>query len=743
MKMMTRLEQGELISLTSLLGEKKDSNNSCNNKLILYSNGETPIQILSGCPWDYIDDSRFDTITAITFSSSLSTTLKLLKRFTYLNLYIGLTDDYNQMNIALYNSVFSKENEELTNEITNTLESGQKVSLYKIKGSHAKIYFLSNSNVPSEKRVILSSANLSDIAFRGNQIEHFTVFDDENMYREIYNFFETQIKPRSEFIINSDEIVRDIIQRAKKEKVININLVSDNTEIKNGLNINIKDKEMKEEIAKEIVKREEIVREILKKEEIVKEIAKAVVEEKVYVNMAEKIFHRNNSIENHINYPEKMINEIKRTTDELIKKRNLPLAKFKEEVHRVFNNIKQEKQEEKAFLPRYTYDVEKQRFVITGMEEVKYNMDLIKRDVEILNKFIEAYSTPNDELDNERLWIVSSVLLYSFSSFYMFFLRYLFKEKGQEVFQFEVAPTFCLLVGTANSGKTLLLTLISKLFDRDIVKYGNIQKVSNSKSYIIPMYFNSKDLTPYLVDEVKPSDIRDDKGFGDMIKNYSNNPFANNIGLTPQGSMLLTANLEQFNSESQITRRVLFFHFKSAVKDQRLFKNRIVSTEFNNLSYELTQYYIFWLNENMDYILERLNTIASKTDATIKDTYTVAYEFLKSVGVNVSMEFPDFFGTYEYFIRKAWRDLYRYHQNEIFIEKDDKFLVERSKIENYIKPSPYFNIEEASTTEKFIFDKKKFLDFIDFGVKIDPKYLKTDQKNGIFGWLKKIANSLR
>ncbi len=734
--------QNELLS--AILNDQEKSTNNCGKKLILFSYENNPPEIiLDDCPFRYFDDPRFDTITAITFSSSLKTAMQLVKKFKEINLYIGLPNDYQGIAESIKNTNDYTENKETAEEMLKIIsEKDKKISIYMVDNSHTKIYFLSNSENPSLKRVILASANLSEIALKGNQIEHFTIYDGESKYNEIYNFFETKIKPNAKLTVDKKKIENEIIEYLKKEKV-NLNLIMDKDDLKNlpsGIFINM-DEETKKIIIEHALKNEAI------ETKLVEEVAKTL-----HTGQILNILQTPN-IQNIVMNAEKGTEKVKeglKNINELIKKRSLPKPKLKEEIYKQYYNIlkKAENQQEEIFTTLYTYDTEKGKFTVKGLEDITYDLDAVKKDVEILNKFIEVYSAPNGEFEQERLWIVSTVLLYGFSSFYISFLRYVFQNKGQEVFLFEVAPVFCLLVGTANSGKTLLLSLLSKLFNKPIEKYGNIPKRSNSRSYIIEEYLtNSKEISPFLIDEVKPSDINDNKGFGESIKTYSNNPFGNSNKFIPQGNIFITANLEELNPENQITRRVLFFHFKASVKNSKEFKQRIISTGFNNLSDEIGRYYISWLNENIEYVIERLNEISSKENSNIKDTFEIAYKFLKSIGINVSMDFPDNFGDYEYFIRKFWKDWYTYYP-EMFLDRGDgRIMVKKKDIYSYIKPSPYFNIEEASNTETYMFDKEKFLEFIDFNVKVDKKYIMPEEqeqpKKGIFSLIEKIFKRSR
>ncbi len=741
--------------LSAMFNTEKNLNN-CGKKLVLYSDGGN-LEIINDCPVKYFEDEKFDTITAITFSSSIKTALQLVRRFKEINLYIGLPEDYYKTVDGIVKILDEEENKEIAEEIVK--ETDKKISIYSINNSHIKIYFLTNTGNPLIKRVILSSANLSEIALKGNQIEHFIIFDDETKYDEIYTFFETKIKPYAKLIVDNkkkEKIVKDLLKKEedlvialvkdlkdlsedKIDKIIDTNeLLQNEKAMEKVISKLIEDEETRKVIMTEAIKNEE-TREIL-----VDKLKKEIQVEQM-VNIAKDPNHLQNAIsilENISNEDSiKKLRDNKKTLAYLLKKKNIPEAKLKNEIRILLPSNKEQPAEGlKAF---YTYDEERNRFNIKGLDDVKYDIDIVKRDVETLNRFISAYSTIDGEFKQERFWIVSAVLLYGFSSFYISFLRYNFKRYRGE--SHDVAPTFCLLVGASNSGKTLLLTLLSKLFGKEIERYSNIVSRNNKSREAIIIYYLTKlkEIAPLLIDEVKPSDIRDNKNFGDAIKSYSNDPFGNSDSYIPQGNIFLTANLEELTPENQIVRRVLFFYFKASVKDSREFRQKITATGFNSLTSEIARYYVYWLNENMDKINNRLSEILSKENPNIKDTFSVAYDFLQSIGVNVSMDFPDSFGSYEYFIRSFWRNWYFHHGKDMFIEKNDKIFVNKEKVYEFIKPSQYFEIVEASTPDMYVFDKKKFLEFIDLEVKIDKKYITSEEdKNKDSGYIEKIGRKI-
>ncbi len=747
--------------------------NNCIKKLVLFlQKGQSIEVVFEDNFFKYFEDERFDVITAITFSSSIKTAFQLVKKFKEINLYIGLSDDYSEIN-RIFNDFFDdykEKNKKVAEEILKMIENEKKkVSVYVLNNSHAKIYFLSSSRDASVKRgVILSSANLSEVALKGNQMEHFVIIDDEKIYDEIYTFFDTKIKPNANLVIDNRKEERFLKDFLKENKDLVIAIVKEG-DIKNSKEIKdliekvggsvidfdklLQNEKMTEKFVDKLIENEEmkktIFQEIVKKEDTKKVLIDKLEEEIKFtqvINLA-----KDSKLPDVINYLEEQlsnenitkIKERKQIFSYLLKKRDLPEARLKEEIRTfLFSNFSSKDQyhqydTKEFFRTRYSYDIEKKSFVFIDSDKITYDMDKVKRDVEILNRFMEAYSFVDGEFKQERYWIVSMVLLFGFSSFYISFLRYflknsnfrVFESKGTETYLFEIVPVFCFLVGTAESGKTLLLTLLSKLFDKKIVSYQSIEETyKNNRDFVIRYYLTClRDIAPFLIDEVKPSDISENKNFGRAIKTYSNDPFSLVESFIPQGNIFLAANLENLNPEKQITRRILFFYFKASVKDSKKFRQKIIETGFNSLTSEISRYYISWLNEHLDYIDSKLNEIVFKANLDIKDTLGIAYEFLRSIGVQVSMDFPENFGSYEYFIKKFWRNLYLYHRESLFIEKEDKIMVSKEKIENYIKPSPYFHIEEASTKDTYVFDKKKFLEYIeiDHDSAIEQKYLDT------------------
>ncbi len=127
----------------------------------------------------------FDELYAITFSSGIDFTCKVVKRFKYAEIIFGCEDVLNH-GIATIMAVQQSLVEIIpknksANELSKMMKEEQLILFVSrdIK-SHEKIFCLKAED--GRVRVITGSANLSSSAFCGFQRENITYYDDEDAY---------------------------------------------------------------------------------------------------------------------------------------------------------------------------------------------------------------------------------------------------------------------------------------------------------------------------------------------------------------------------------------------------------------------------------------------------------------------------------------------------------------------------------------------------------------------------------
>ena len=673
-------------------------------KPIIYIADNLSVSYLEDEPLKYLHDSIFDAITVITYSSELEQSLTLLSHYNKIDLYIAVEDNY----IDTYKAV------EEDQRISFQLEKlGKEFNIYRVTNTHIKAYFLYNTNNPYVKRVITGSANLSRRAWEHSQMEMFIVVDNTDIYEQLLNKLYNDILSKAEKVISNEEIEKKFEKENINTKVINVVVQGASTE---------EIQQIKEEAVKEA-------------EETLKEKVNEMVME-AYVRIAKKdkkVIHQAiTNLANEIKNAEQQKKEAEKridfykTMDKLVKEANPNKMKdfIKNAVKNSIGKVDKKDMTMEVYMQTnfpYIFDSEKRLFKhrVLGLD-IAYDKDELKKDIEILNNFIDVYCSPDGEYSKERYHTISFVLLYNFASYYSSFVRDILKQDDNSFF--EIAPIFCLLVGKPNCGKTLLLTLLSRLNGIPMENYNEVVQQRN-RGEVLYHYFATESVSPYLLDEVYPTDFADDKTFARAIKELSNNPFIRGT-FTPHGHVFLTANADNLQSIEQITRRTFFIYFENSITNEIDFKQRIKSTGFNRLSDTLVKSYIFWLNENINTVEDFIRSFETKYSS--KDVLLLAYNFLQQIGINITFSFPDEFGKYSYISKKKWADMYRYH-SEIFMKLDDgKLKVDRKPLPKYLAPHSSFHIEHAQTDDFFVFDERAFLNYI--GLLEDTTQKKTKER---------------
>ncbi|SDK94973.1 PLD-like domain-containing protein [Clostridium cochlearium] len=182
---------------------------------------------------DYIDSditnweelfSGYSTLYAVTYSSSIDFISKLLPMFEEVEIIFGFEkvlkglDDimaYQQAALEELQSVFSKKEKKLLNRID---DGTLKLFLMRDRVSHKKMYLLKGEGLAP--KVITGSANLSNLAFTGRQLENIYVLKGEKAYNEFLSEF-NEMKSES-----TDSISKEAIILANDENIENIPVIS-------------------------------------------------------------------------------------------------------------------------------------------------------------------------------------------------------------------------------------------------------------------------------------------------------------------------------------------------------------------------------------------------------------------------------------------------------------------------------------------------------------------------------------
>lgn len=166
----------------------------------------------------------YDTLYAVTYSSSIGFISKLLSKFKDIEIIFGFEkvlnglDDimaYQQVTLEELRDVFSKKEKVLLDRID---DDSLRLYLMGAKISHKKMYLLEGKN--KEPRIITGSANLSNIAFSGIQLENIYVLDGKKAFDEFFSEY-NEMKAES-----TDSISKNSIFLANEDNIENIPIIS-------------------------------------------------------------------------------------------------------------------------------------------------------------------------------------------------------------------------------------------------------------------------------------------------------------------------------------------------------------------------------------------------------------------------------------------------------------------------------------------------------------------------------------
>lgn len=187
----------------------------------------------SNNPMTYVElFEGFDTLKAITWSSSLPFVERILDDFTHVSIIIGDSDDprvaptdlLEIANAQMFVTKFATKHSKLAEAVrTGKLE----IRFKKTVMTHEKLYLLENEN--GQHRVLLGSGNLSGAAFTGKQGETFICFDDDAAYANRLTHFEEIAQDSDIDVIDHAVIVA--VDEAKDDAYAELPAIKKATEV--------------------------------------------------------------------------------------------------------------------------------------------------------------------------------------------------------------------------------------------------------------------------------------------------------------------------------------------------------------------------------------------------------------------------------------------------------------------------------------------------------------------------------
>ncbi len=151
------------------------------------------------------------------------------------------------------------------------------------------------------------------------------------------------------------------------------------------------------------------------------------------------------------------------------------------------------------------------------------------------------------------------------------------KEKIAEI------PVFLILGGQAGTGKTKLLSSISRLVGNG-GRFEDFKNIKTKEHRVLYDLFYSDNLMPIFIDEIPESFFRDSGE--NLIKNVANS-------LVTHHPILIGTTNQEFSAESQVVRRLYYLHFDNPVnQDAKKQAEEYFEKEVGELNDRLFRHFI-------------------------------------------------------------------------------------------------------------------------------------------------------
>lgn len=476
---------------------------------------------------DIFDSSRYHTISIITYSTSPKFILKNIEKFQKVNLIIGLEENNFLDNIG---KIFDAEEriefwKDLDIKTKEKIKDGQVNIKYGKKGVliHSKIYILEGEN---EARVIMGSANFSTAAFTNpKQYEEIYIFDDKenfNIYRERFKEIEDQ---SSDYIPQNLKKIMDPIDIISNEETII--------------------KETMIAILSNEGEGTEFIREEL--EELDIELKKA----KLRINELATIQER-----------------INKTTRLNSKEGKRTMYKnVKEKVQSI--DIKSSKSKKKDFLdrrPELIYNKMNNQIYLKKDEDAyiysrEGNNMQIKKSIQNIHKFCEAHKEFSQDNSGDPGKVLEAIL-YSFISPFIWKFKEEYSNQKNSTASKARIPSFMILGGRADSGKSTILEFLCRLTGSDRNSYYGYENIFKD----IDTLFKTEKVYPIFIDEMPQAFFKSSAtDLGErLIKSIAND--LNQVHPT----MIGVTNLNEFNVKPELLKRIYYVEVNNIFDKHRM-----------------------------------------------------------------------------------------------------------------------------------------------------------------------------
>lgn len=646
---------------------------------------------------DIFDFKKYNNFIGVTYSISSKFVNDYLKNFDTCKIVIGIPDDnvknsINKLAKNIKNNIQNNLNhkpiqlyEELDFETKEKISKDEFIILISnIYVIHSKFYLLWNDL--GENRVILGSANLSHQAFNenSNQFENILILNNSKLFEQYKKYYENNLSK-----VLTSYFPKELLKiNTKNVKKIKSNEIDVDT-------VCILTNDDIEKITQKAP--------IETLEDVKDKITLGVCEDKIILEM-----NNIDSDRNSIKIEEKKENENEKISYEIVKeainkKTNEPKLKTP-----VSLNTLVKTKLEKIVVKKADTRIERNMLISkVNLRNTNLNKcglfvpsiisentltpfgeripkEKIINSLKLLNKYMEGFEKYANSYSDEYGKRIFESILCAFTSPFIYEIRNKLEMKENRL----DVPQFVFIGGEGGSGKSSLLSVISKLLGIDKGKYllwedllGNSGKAKRDRIDLISNWIMEENVNPILLDEIDSEFFTKITYGRDFIVNTSNQNIEKD---EPYPIIIGTTNTKSYTLPKEATRRSYYLII------DRILNNSTESIEYFKKIYDNFDNYLF-----KDFCMKMSERLENSENYTwnfytdtnnfdfLYNTRQIFMEYYKEAELPLPRYFPEKkHNDNSETNKEKWRKLYLGSKEEFRYDKNTKHLFFKISILN-------------------------------------------------------------
>ncbi|MDR0784495.1 MAG: phospholipase D family protein [Treponema sp.] len=529
--------------------------------------------------WEELFDG-FNSLRAITYSSSVDFVCKLLKKFNYAEIIFGFEEVLSSgiEDILAYQSVSGEFIKEISGknkmDLVSLIDGGAlRLFIAREQLSHEKTYILEADD--GRQRVIIGSANLSNAAFSGKQRENICYFDDNAAF-DYYSAQFNRLKANS-----ADDITKKCLMANASR--IDALPIAQTVLVKNCI--------------------------VLQPSPVQDESARFVVDVKESLKKYAEVVSKDEK-------PDKQ--GIIRLIPETIKRMQ----------RRFSDRMTQEKELKKEY-PTLIIDVEAQTVSLNGTPlDLSPNKDDVRNDVSRFLEYMDGFNDFHGDVATakKRYFELAN---WFFAAPFMAPLRTTAAINNHNLLSY---PSFALLYGQSNAGKSEFLETLLKMTIGLIPK--NVENINFTKTFIYAMKHAGKG-TPIIFDDI------DKRHFDDhAVETVKNDRFGVADKLLNYSAVVICVNEDVKVVAPEMVKRMAVFRVRIGIDKLDTLKSNLVRRIQKNIG---TAFYREYLRRMLPLVSDMLDVLRSEDEeARPPDILKVSSDIITSVVAKSCDETPEF-----------------------------------------------------------------------------------------------------